>query len=81
MKLSGRRAVSGEHTHEFDEYMIVVKGRCTLILDGGRVALGAGDKFVIPRGKPHSGEVTAGRRTIHALGGRRAKRRLDSARL
>lgn len=70
----GRTAVSQPHAHDFDEYMVVVQGCYTLVLDGRRVALTAGMEFVIPRGVAHGGEVTAGTRTIHAFGGRRAGR-------
>ena len=67
-------AVSGEHTHDYDEYMIVVEGRYTLIILGKRIPLTAGQEYLIPRGTAHSGEVVAETRTIHAFGGRRAER-------
>lgn len=74
-----RSAPSSAHAHEFDEYMVVVEGRYTLILykpDTGaeRITINAGDEFYIPRGVRHSGEVEAGTRTIHAFGGHRAQR-------
>lgn len=67
-------AVSAGHTHEFDEYLVVVQGCYTLIIDGKRIPLPAGSEYFIPRGVPHSGEVVAGTRTIHAFGGRRVER-------
>ncbi len=67
-------AVSAAHSHEYDEYMIVVQGQYTLIIDGTRILLRAGEEYFIPRGVLHSGEVLAGTRTIHAFGGQRAKR-------
>lgn len=67
-------AASSSHTHEFDEYMIVVQGCYTLIVGGDRIPLNAGDEYFIPRGTPHAGEVDAGTRTIHAFGGRRVSR-------
>lgn len=67
-------AASSAHVHEFDEYMIVVEGCYTLIIDGRRIALRAGEEYFIPRGLQHAGEVVAGTRTIHAFGGRRAER-------
>ena len=67
-------AVSASHTHEFDEYMLVVQGCYTLIIGGERILVKAGEEYVIPRGTLHSGEVMAGTRTIHAFGGRRAER-------
>ena len=67
-------ASSTEHTHEFDEYMLVVQGCYTLLIDGWRIPVKAGDEYLIPRGVAHSGEVVAGTRTIHAFGGHRADR-------
>lgn len=67
-------ASSAAHVHEFDEYMIVVEGSYTLIIDGRRIPVRAGEEFFIPRGTEHSGEAAAGTRTIHAFGGRRAER-------
>jgi mannose-6-phosphate isomerase-like protein (cupin superfamily) len=67
-------ATSEAHTHEFDEYMIVVEGCYTLIIDGERLPIKAGEEAFIPRGVSHGGEVVAGTRTIHAFGGRRAER-------
>jgi quercetin dioxygenase-like cupin family protein len=68
---------SAAHVHEYDEYMLVVQGCYTLIIDGERIPLKAGEEYFIPRGVPHSGEVIAGTRTIHAFGGRRANRVLE----
>jgi len=70
-------AQSAAHAHDFDEYMIVVQGCYTLIIDDQRIPLRAGDECLIPRGSMHGGEVEAGTRTIHAFGGQRAKRMLD----
>ena len=67
-------ASSAPHVHEFDEYMIVVQGCYTLVIDGERIPLKAGQEYFIPRGMPHSGEVLACTRTIHAFGGHRADR-------
>jgi quercetin dioxygenase-like cupin family protein len=67
-------AKSSEHVHEFDEYMVVVEGCYTLIIDGKKIPLRAGQEYFIPRGVQHGGEVVAGTRTIHAFGGRRADR-------
>jgi len=67
-------AVSTPHVHDFDEYMIVVQGRYTLLLGDARLELQAGDEYLIPKGTPHGGKVIAGTRTIHAFGGRRAER-------
>ena len=67
-------AASAAHAHDYDEYMIVVQGCYTLIVEGERISLKAGDERLIPRGVLHSGEVLAGTRTIHAFGGHRADR-------
>jgi mannose-6-phosphate isomerase-like protein (cupin superfamily) len=67
-------ATSAAHAHDYDEYMIVVQGCYTLIIDGERTPLNAGQEYLIPRGVLHSGEVLAGTRTIHAFGGHRADR-------
>jgi quercetin dioxygenase-like cupin family protein len=67
-------ATSAEHVHEFDEYMLVVQGCYTLLIDGERIPVKAGEEFLIPRGVAHSGEVVAGTRTIHAFGSHRADR-------
>jgi quercetin dioxygenase-like cupin family protein len=70
----GETAASAAHSHDFDEYMVVVQGCYTLIIDGERIPVKAGQEFFIPRGVLHSGEVVAGTRTIHAFGGHRADR-------
>lgn len=67
-------AASALHVHEYDEYMAVVQGCYTLIIAGKRIPVKAGEEYFIPKGVLHSGEVTAGTRTIHAFGGRRAER-------
>ena len=67
-------ATSAAHVHDYDEYMLVVEGCYTLIVDGRRIPVNAGEEYFIPRGVPHSGEVLAGTRTIHAFGGHRADR-------
>ena len=67
-------AQSSSHVHEFDEYMIVVEGQFTLIINGRRIVLNSGDEYLIHRGVHHAAEVMAGTRTIHAFGGRRAER-------
>jgi quercetin dioxygenase-like cupin family protein len=52
--------------------MVVVQGCYTLIIDGQRIPVKAGEEYFIPRGILHGGEVQAGTRTIHAFGGHRA---------
>jgi ethanolamine utilization protein EutQ (cupin superfamily) len=65
--------------HDYDEYMVVVQGCYTLVFGENRVAVGAGEEYLIPRGLWHGGEVAAGTRTIHAFGGRRAERARQAA--
>jgi quercetin dioxygenase-like cupin family protein len=67
-------AISSPHAHDFDEYMLVVEGCYTLIIDGQKIPVQAGEEYFIPRGVWHGGEVVAGTRTMHAFGGRRAER-------
>lgn len=73
-------AKSASHAHDFDEYMIVVQGKYTLIIGDQKILLNAGEEYFIPRGVEHGGEVIAGTRTIHAFGGQRARRILEASR-
>ena len=66
--------VSAEHTHDYDEYFVVVQGRYTVIMGEERIAVNPGEEMFIPMGVPHGGEALPGTRTIHAFGGRRAER-------
>jgi mannose-6-phosphate isomerase-like protein (cupin superfamily) len=65
---------SAEHVHEYDEYFIVVQGQYTLLMEGNQIPVRVGEECYIPKGVPHSGESLAGTRTIHAFGGKRARR-------
>jgi mannose-6-phosphate isomerase-like protein (cupin superfamily) len=67
-------ASSAAHAHAYDEYMLVAQGCYTLIIQGERIPVKAGEEYLIPCGVGHSGEVLAGTRTIHAFGGHRADR-------
>lgn len=69
--------ISKEHVHNFDEYLVVVQGKYTLIVGGEKIALGVGQEYFIPKGLTHAGEYLANTRTIHAFGGRRAKRAIE----
>jgi mannose-6-phosphate isomerase-like protein (cupin superfamily) len=66
--------LSAPHVHDYDEYFIVVQGCYTLIADGRRIPVRAGEEYFIPKGLLHGGEAEAGTRTIHAFGGHRAER-------
>ena len=65
---------SKEHTHDFDEYMIVVKGKIIIFLEGKKQVLNPGDECYIPKGTPIKEKCTAGTRTIHAFEKKRADR-------
>lgn len=67
-------ATSAAHIHDYDEYRLVVQGCYTLIIDGRRIAVHAGEEHFIRRGGRHAGEVLAGTGTIHVFGGHRANR-------
>lgn len=69
---------SSEHTHEFDEYILVVQGQYTIIIEDKRISLPSGQEYLIAKGVTHSGECIAGTRTIHVFGGKRAKRESES---
>jgi mannose-6-phosphate isomerase-like protein (cupin superfamily) len=71
-------AESAPHAHDYDEYMVVVQGCYTLVIDGVRIPVKSGEEYFIPQGVIHSGEVVAGTRTIHAFGGHRADRMVRS---
>jgi quercetin dioxygenase-like cupin family protein len=65
---------SREHSHAYDEYFVVVRGRYVLRMKGQEIVLNKGDEAFIPKNTAHSGSSLAGTRTIHAFGGTRAKR-------
>ncbi len=69
-----RDAITTEHVHEFDEWFLVVEGSYVVTLDGQEIRVSAGQEYVISKGTRIGGRVTAGTRTIHAFGGRRAER-------
>ena len=65
--------VSKEHTHDYDEYMVVVQGEYTVTINGEETVLHAGDELFIPKGALQGSRVKAGTRSIHAFGGTRVK--------
>jgi quercetin dioxygenase-like cupin family protein len=67
-------AKASEHVHDYDEYMVVLEGCYTLLIEGQRIELEPGQEYLIPKGILHGGEVVAGTRTIHAFGGTRVIR-------
>ena len=69
--------ISAEHTHEYDEYFVVVQGQYDIIIDGKRISVRVGEEYFIPKGTPHGGVSLPRTRTIHAFGGKRAVRKED----
>jgi len=43
-------AKSREQVHQFDEYMVVVEACYTLIIEGNKIPLRAGEQYFVPRG-------------------------------
>ncbi len=66
--------VSADHTHEFDEYVFVIQGKCAVMMGDNLVELSAGEELLIPKGTPQKMMVSAGTRTVHLFGGKRARR-------
>jgi quercetin dioxygenase-like cupin family protein len=69
---------SEEHAHEYEEYMLVVQGEYTLIVEDRKIVLAAGQEYLIAKCAKHSGECIAGTRTIHVFGGNRVEREKDT---
>jgi mannose-6-phosphate isomerase-like protein (cupin superfamily) len=65
-------AISAEHVHDYDEYMLVVQGCYTLAIRGKQIAVKAGEEYFIPRGVLHSGEVNQNHPCIRRPSGRPA---------
>jgi quercetin dioxygenase-like cupin family protein len=65
--------VSQKHTHDFDEYMVCIRGQYTVIMNDQEYVLNSGDEILIPKGTEQWGRCIAGTRTIHAFGGTRIK--------
>ena len=47
--------VSTEHAHAFDEYVLVVEGRCVVVLGEERIELRTGQELVIPKDRAFMG--------------------------
>jgi quercetin dioxygenase-like cupin family protein len=76
-----RDAATAEHVHPFDEWFLVISGSYVLTLEGREVQVNAGQEYFIPKGTKIAGRVTAGTRTVHAFGGRRAERAAQTRQL
>lgn len=66
--------VCAMHTHEYDEYAVVLQGTFKGTVGGTKVVMNAGDECYIPAGTPHDGEYSVGYRAIDAFGGKRVER-------
>jgi len=65
---------SAEHTHDYDEYMVVVHGQYTVIIGDKKYPLASVDEFFIKKGTIHGGDSLPGTRMIHCFCGKRAER-------
>ena len=61
------------HKHDFDEYCLVVEGRCIETLEGKTTILNKGDEIVIPAGRIHWAVTGPNYRAIDYFGGKRFK--------
>lgn len=59
------------HSHDFDEYLVCVKGGYSVTMAGTTHTLRSEDELHIPKGTIHGGHAKAGTRTIHVFGGKR----------
>lgn len=66
-----KRGSVGEHSHDFDEYCVVIQGTMTEIVGGKKILMKAGDELMVPAGVPHSGEWSDNYRALDVFGGRR----------
>ncbi|MGA1822326.1 MAG: cupin domain-containing protein [Thermoplasmatota archaeon] len=66
------------HTHDYDEWFLIVRGTFKGIIGEEEISMGPGDEILIPRGIPHRGSYSAGFRSIHGFSAKRADR--DSTR-
>ena len=71
-------ADSKPHSHDYDEYIVVVQGQYIILFEDETILLNAGDEYLIPKGTFHGGRADAGTRAIYAFGGKRAFRELDN---
>lgn len=79
MWTSTKGGVSHPHSHDYDEYCIVIQGETTCLVDGKEITYRAGDECYIPAGVVHSGTFTPGYRAIDGFGGRRVKRARETS--
>jgi len=61
------------HTHEYDEYCLVIEGVCKETIEGKTTIMNKGDECVIPAGKLHWATMGPNYRAIDFFGGPRCK--------
>jgi quercetin dioxygenase-like cupin family protein len=66
------------HSHDFDEYCVVVEGTCTETIDGREHILSKGDEILIPAGHVHSARISPPYRAIDFFGGSRFRYARDA---
>jgi quercetin dioxygenase-like cupin family protein len=66
-----------EHSHDFDEYALVIQGYWEGFVGGEFRRLNPGDECFIPAGTPHGGLHSPNYRAIDAWAGRRVRRMKD----
>ncbi len=59
------------HSHDYDEYCLVVEGECREFVEGVEHVLRKGDEIMIPAGKKHWAHMTPPYRAIDYFGGKR----------
>ena len=59
------------HTHDFDEYIVVIEGNCKEIVEGKINLLNKGDECLVPRGKLHGAIMEPNYRGIEYFGSTR----------
>jgi cupin 2 domain-containing protein len=70
--LSGRLPAPAAFTQDHDEWVMVLEGDATLIVDGEQLTLSAGDWLLLPAGCPHTVSETSPGTSWLALHGRAA---------
>ena len=78
MWTSTEGGVSHPHSHDYDEYAIIIQGKTTCLVIGQEVTYRPGDECYIPAGVVHSGTFSKGYRAIDGFGGKRVKRIRES---
>jgi len=68
--------ISKKHSHDFDEWTIIVSGEYTAIFEDKEIILKPGDELFVPKGTIQWGKCKAGTRTISAFGGQRIKKNI-----